>query len=363
MLYTLNALSTLQDNANIVLTQQHYTLFDSRYFKSNKSIEDTFNLIYYGFTLNWTKIIKPFLDSIIQNKDTYKVKSVNQVVLIPEEGIYLDLQGLDASNIEYFYSNRNVNDDGFRLIGIKSDKEETKNYSFSMFDSPVYDPIHESFYNPITIVFYTHNFRLNKDDLNDILLRLVNYIILNYMDNKLSNKYGVVLNRILVNATEAANKDAIILPESLNISDTRFIFSYFYTLFRCLNSVLNTDILSSFLDYSSVIALPDLFNFNMTDEEATQAEEKMSTMTREEANLYAMGFKQKIYSRIWDLACKYKYSTGSNDIPNNTYIEICSDIMRNIVVNIDRDAYEAEQEYYEQFGSNEEDEESSDESN
>ena len=86
-------------------------------------------------------------------------------------------------------------------------------------------------------------------------------------------------------------------------------------------------------------------------------------MTREEANLYAMGFKQKIYSRIWDLACKYKYSTGSNDIPNSTYIEICSDIMRNIVVNIDRDAYEAEQEYYEQLGSNEEDEESSDESN
>ena len=110
----------------------------------------------------------------------------------------------------------------------------------------------------------------------------------------------------------------------------------------------------------------------MTDEEAAQAEAKLATMTKEEANLYAFGFKQKIYSRIWNLAQKYRDTL----IPDSTYIEICSDIMRNITINLDKEYYEAmvesqaydaeyedtensnpdEEEYYVEEESNEEEE-------
>ena len=344
MLYTLHALSELQDRTNIILTQQHYTTFDSRNFTSNKSIEDTFDHILSNFYNAWMGYIKPFLDSMIHNGDKFKARG--GVTLIPEEGIYLNLQGLDARNVEYFnYTHASVD---FRLIGINNvNDESSKNYSFSIFDSPVYDPIHGEYYKPISIFFYKKVFQdCSKEELDDILLRMSNYIILNYMDNVLSANHNVPVNRILVANNEDSNKDAIILPESLNISDTRFIFGYFLTLFKAINSVLNTDILSTFTDYTRVINLPDIFNFNMTDEEAQIAESKMATMEPEEANRYALGFKQKVYSKIWDLSKK-------SNISDKEYIDICSDIMRNVTVNIDTDAYEAMGEFSEESGEEE----------
>ena len=346
MLYTLHALSELQEKSNIILTQQHYTIFDSREFTSNVSLEDTFDRISSNFNTAWFKVIKPFLDSMIKNGNEFKAKG--GITLIPEEGIYLNLQGLDANNVEYFNTYNTVHGTHLRLIGINNTTDESKNYSFSIFDSPVYDPIHGTYYKPISIFFYKKIFQ-ETDQLNDILLRIANYIILNYMDNVLSSNNNVVLNRILVNVNEDANKDAIILPESLNISDTRFLFSYFLTLFKTLNSVLNTNMLSTFKEYSNIITLPDLFSFSMTDEEAAEAEAKVSAMSDEEANRYALGFKQKIYSRIWDLSKK-------SSISDMEYIDICSDIMRNITINLDNDAYEAMRDYNEQLSDESEEE-------
>lgn len=344
MLYTLHALSELQDRTNIILTQQHYTTFDSRNFTSNKSIEDTFENILNNFCNVWEVYIKKFLSNMINNVDSNKAKGA--VTLIPEEGIYLNLQGLDAKNVEYFkVIHTNVD---FRLIGIDNvNDESSKNYSFSIFDSPVYDPIHGEYYKPISIFFYKKVFQdCSKKELDDILLRMVNYIILNYMDNVLSGSNNVLINRILVANNEDSNKDAIILPESLNISDTRFIFGYFYTLFKAINLVLNTDMLPTFTDYTRVINLPDIFNFNMTDEEAETAQAKMATMDQEEANRYALGFKQKVYSKIWTLSKK-------SNVSDKEYIDICSDIMRNVTVNIDTDAYEAMGEFAEESGEEE----------
>ena len=103
MLHTLHSLSKLQENSNIVLDQCHYNIFDSRSFVSNQSIEDTFASIRDGFHKEWLNHIKSFLDALIYDHACYKVDPMKPITLIPEEGIYLELQGLDRSNISYFY--------------------------------------------------------------------------------------------------------------------------------------------------------------------------------------------------------------------------------------------------------------------
>lgn len=339
MLHTLYSLSRMQENSNIVLDQSHYTIFDSRTFKANVSIEDAFDNIYDDFVSIWNDCIYKFISSIINSNNIFTAKSFDVISLIPEEGIYLNIQGLDSKDISHFVKYQ-YHGHTIRLIGITTDKTD-KNNSLSIFDSPVYDPIHKEYYSAISIFLYTNIFRTNKDNtdiINNILLRITNYIALNFMDNVLSNRYNVPLNRTLSSNTIDANKDAIILPESLNISDTRFMFSYFFTLFKINNTILNSNIVNIFTDYSSIISLPDIFKFDMTDEEAVEAQSKMSTMDEKEAEMYALGFKHKIYSRIWSLSSKLLQAKCISD---KDYIEICSDIMTYIEVNIDKTFYES----------------------
>ena len=123
------------------------------------------------------------------------------------------------------------------------------------------------------------------------------------------------------------------------------MFSYFYTLFNILTHILNNDVLNDFTDYSNIISLPDIFSFNMSDEEAKLAEQKLNSMTEEEGNRYAIGFKQRIYKKIWDFAKR----SDRNHIDDSDYISICSDIMRNIEINLVEDCYgsDDDSEYYE----------------
>ena len=338
MIHTFHSVSILQENIDFVLDQNHYNIFDSRLFKSKFTLEDTFDHIKDDFIRLWLNTIKPFLDAVMNDHEVYKVNSSKPITLIPEEGIYLKLQGLDSSNISYFYRTQNI-----RLIGIESND----NNSLSIFDSPVYNPLTEEMYNPITIIFYSKMLKSYKNDnatLNRVLLRLVNNIAISYMDNRLMFDYNVPMNRTLASNSIDANKDIILLPESLNLADSRFIFSYFYTLFNILTHTLNDDILNDFTDYSNIITLPDIFSFNMTDEEATSAEQKLASMTEEEGNLYAIGFKQKIYKRIWDFAKQANY----HPVQDQDYIDICADIMRNVEVNLDKTYYESDESDYEE---------------
>ena len=337
MLHTFHSVSVLQENADFILDQNHYNIFDSRTFKSNYNLEDSFDNIKEDFIKLWLNTIKPFLDTVINNHDAYKVK--NYPTLIPEEGIYFKLQNLNESNISYFFRTKNI-----RLIGIDSED----NNSLSIFDSPVYDPLSKKMYNPITIILYTKMLRSYKNDtttLNRVLLRIANNLVISYIDNRLMADYQVPINRALVSNAIDANKDIILLPESLNISDARFMFSYFYTLFNILTHILNNDVLNDFTDYSNIISLPDIFSFNMSDEEAKLAEQKLNSMTEEEGNRYAIGFKQRIYKKIWDFAKR----SDRNHIDDSDYISICSDIMRNIEINLVEDCYgsDDDSEYYE----------------
>ena len=335
MLHTLHSLSALQSISNIVLDQQHYTVFDSRKFKSNYSMEDTFKSIEDEFFRVWNNTIKPFIDSLINSQSVFKVDPVKPITLIPEEAIYLKLQGLDRSNITYFYRLK-----GIRLIGIETDNSKDKDSTLSIFNSPVYDPLEKEYYSSISIILYKKLLSDNKDDkefLNRILLRVVNLLAINIIDDQLMTKYNVPVNRVLSANSIDANKDIILLPESLNFSDIRFIYSYFFTLFDIMSHVLNEDLVRDFSDYSSIISLPDIFNFDMTDEEAANAENKIESMTDDEANLYALGFKQKLYRRIWDFAIK----SDKTSISDDEYIQICADIMRNLAVNVDELYYQS----------------------
>ena len=334
MLHTLHSLSTLQNNSDIVLDQQHYTIFDSRYFKSDTNIEDTFAAIAKNFCNEWNTHIKSFIDAIMYDHNVYRVDPGKVVYLIPEEGIYLNIQGLSDKNISHFFAHK-----GLRLIAIDSKREGDKNNSLSVFNSPVFDPIHNEFYSAISIILYRNllqECKTDEDLLNRVLLRICNIIAITYIDDQLMSKHNVPVNRILASNNIDSNKDVIILPESFNISDTRFLYSYFYTLFSILNSILNSSILSTFIDYSSIISLPDIFSLNMTDEEAIEAEEKLKTMTDDEADFYALGFKQKIYNTIWNQSKKF-----GEHVPDQIYIDTCSDILRNLEVNIDSNYYDA----------------------
>lgn len=333
MLHTLYSLSEMQEKANIVLAQQHYNTFDSREFRSALSMEDSFKAIRNDFLRLWDKTILPFINSLVNGTNEYSTKA-KSLTLIPEEAIYLMLQNLSANNITSFHSIT-----GLRLIGLTSDEPEDS--SLSVLSSPVYDPLHKCNYSVITIILYSNifsDYKNNPEVFNRILLRLANTIALNYLDDQLRTRHNVNINRVYT-GDDDFNKDAIILPELFNISDGRFLFSYFYTLFNIVQSILNRSYLTSFTDYSHVISLPNLFMFDMTEEEMDYAESKMSTMSNEEAALYALGIRQKLYKRIWD--CAY----SDKEVDDNTYVDICSEIISKLNVNLDMSYYEAESEF------------------
>lgn len=335
MLHTFHSLSSIQENSDIILNQNNYNIFDSRMFKSDLNIEDTFKQIVFEFNRIWLNTIKPFIDAMMYNHNIYTVNPKKNIHLIPEEGIYLNLQGLSIDNIKYFYAIK-----GIRLIGIESTGEP--NNAISVFNSPVYDPLAKSYYSAITIILYKDlliNAKSDNTILNRVLLRIINMVALSFIDDALMTKHNVAMNRIFASNMIDSNKDVIILPESLNISDARFIFNYFYALFNILSGLLNSEYLDDFSDYSSIISLPDIFQFDMSDEEAKIAEEKIKSMTDQEAQLYALGFKQKIYRQIWNFGKKY---SNSSEIPDSDYIDICSQILRLIDVDLDTTYYDAE---------------------
>lgn len=338
MLHTLHSLASMEENSNLMLDQQHYTVFDSRTFCAELSIEDTFTMIRNDFIRLWNNSIKPFIDALMYSHNVYKVDPNKSITLIPEEGIYLSLQNLSRNNIAYFYRNKEI-----RLIGLDIKDDSYANSSLSVFNSAVYDPLAKGYYCPISIVFYKRllsDIKDNNEVLNRILLRIVHTLATSFIDTILMDKYKVAVNRCLAANAIDSNKDIILLPESFNLTDIRFIYSYFYTLFDILTHILNDTIIDDFSDYSSVISLPDIFEFNMTDEEASTAEEKIKYMTEEEANRYALGYKQKIYRKIWDYAKKSEYYTVSDP----EYIQLCTDIFKNLSINFNEMYYQAQAE-------------------
>lgn len=341
MLHTLYSLNEVQERSNVVLAQQHYNIFDSREFKSDLNMDDSFAAIKADFIRVWNNTIKPFIDAMMNSHNIYLASHARGYnIIIPEEAIYLNLQNLSSKNIKYFYSGLK----GIRLLGIESDKPSDTS-SLAVFSSPVYDPIHKEHYSAISIILYKNILTEYKDNptaLNNILLRIANILAMSYIDNQLVSKHNVIVNRLLASITIDSNKDAIILPESFNLCDTKFVFNYFYTLFGCLLSVLNRDYINEFTDYSSIISLPDIFNINITDEEIDNFNAKIQTMTEEEANFYSLGFKHKIYKRIWD------YAKKGISLDDEDYVDICASIMKDLSINLDTQWYEAQEEYAEE---------------
>ncbi len=331
MLHTLHSLAAMYDDANIVLSQQHYNIFDTRMFKSNESIDDTFISIKREFIRLWTVTIKPFIDAFMHNDNIYKVNKGKALTLTSEEGIYLGLRGLDSKDISYFYAVK-----GLRLMCINTSNEDEKDHIFYIFNSPVYDPLHKTHYSTISIIFYKNIFNIEDSDaINRILLRIVNEIAITFIDDKLMNNNNVLVNRVLAANVLEANKDVILLPELFNISDTKFIFNYFYTLFSILISTMNTDFLNKFEDYSNIISLPEIFTLGMTPEDLEALPNKLDSMTDEEAFEYIFEHTNAIYKKIWNLAL-HNYDT----VDDSDYISICIDIMKNLAPNIDQTYYD-----------------------
>ncbi len=330
MLHTLHSLSTMYDDANIVLSQQHYNIFDTRMFKSNESLDNTFISIKRDFIRVWTTTIKPFIDAFIYNNDVYRVNG-KTLRLTSEEGIYLGLRGLESKDISYFYAVK-----GLRLMCISTSNEEEKDHIFYIFNSPVYDPIHKNHYSAISIIFYKNIFDIDdKDAINRILLRIVNEIAITFIDDRLMNNNNVLVNRVLAANVLEANKDVILLPELFNISDSKFIFNYFYTLFSILISTMNTDFLRKFEDYASIISLPEMFTLGMTPEDLEALPAKLESITNEEAFEFIFNHTYAIYKKIWNLA-----SNNGDTVDDTDYISICIDIMKNLAPNIDQTYYD-----------------------
>lgn len=335
MLHTPYSLYRLLETSEIVLNHHNYTAYDSRYFNSTKNMDDSFTDISSDCIRIWLNTIKPFLDAIIKNEEIYRVERFRKkpIVYIPEEGIYFNLLGLSSSDVKYFYSTGSV-----RLIGIGADTNTSTNNHLSIFNSPVYDPIHKTHYTATTIIFFQRAFmecKEDKDLLNRILLRLVHLIAVAMLDNALMCDYKVPVNRIFAADAIDSNKDVILMPEVLNLSDTRFILNYFYTLFYIEAAAVDISAVGGFVGYSRVIALPDIFKLDLTDEEAEEAETKINTLTDEEATEYVNGFKYKIFKRIWDIAIRGEI------ISDKDYVDICGDIMLKTEINLDTDFYDA----------------------
>lgn len=335
MLHTLHSLSVLQEESNIVLNGSHYTIFDSRTFKSDKSMADSFTAIKESFFKIWDGSLHPFINSLINSENKYKVDPTKNITFIPEEGIYLMLQGLDRSNVSYYYSIR-----GLRLIGLSVDDDENKDNTLSVFNSPVYDPLQKEYYSAITVILYKNILERCKSDLdllNRVLLRIVNIVAVTYLDDQLMTKHNVPCNRILANSITDSNKDAIILPESFNISDAVFMISYYHTLFGMIKGILNNSILTDFSVYTDTIYLPDIFKVNLDGEDLDKVSETLDNLSDEDAAEYVMYFKQKIFKRIWKLA-----DSSLSDITDSNYLSICHDVFTNLEVNLDMTFYEAQ---------------------
>lgn len=333
MLHTPYSLQRVIDVSDIVLNQSHYNTYDSRYFESSDNMDDSFLKIKNDIIRIWHNTIRPFIDALIKDENIYRANPRKPIIFIPEEGIYLNLLGLDSSNIKYFYSIG-----GIRLLGVDSNAPVKSSSHMSIFNSPVFDPIHKNHYTATTVVLYQNIFLECKKDtnlLNRILLRLVNLIAVSMIDNYLMCNHKVPMNRVFFAGSIDSNKDIILMPETLNISDTRFIFNYYYTLFSIVGALVDIDSVGGFIGYRRVIMLPDIFKMNMTDKEVDEAEEKIKTMTEDEASDYVIGFKQKIYNKIWNLAVSHE------EVSDNDYISICSEIMNNTELNIDTEYYDA----------------------
>ena len=333
MLHTLYTLNEAQKSSELVLDKSYYNIFDTRNFKSNRNMDDSFKDIHAEFVRVWHNTIRPFIDAMMNDHKIYLRTQVKNKTLIPEEAIYLKLHNLTQDNIKYFYTGSK----GIRLMGIED--TVSPEYLLSVFSSPVYDPIHSEHYSVINIIINLGVLKTYKEDnttINNILLRIANVVALAFIDDQLSTKHNVCINKVLDSTVLDSNKDIIILPESFNICDSKFIFNYYYTLFRCLLSVLNRDYLEEFTDYSSVIALPELFMFEPTEEELIRYKEKYDSMTDEEKRLYVNGISDKIYKIIWDLA------RMNRDVNDDEYIDICTDIMKSLHINLDQEFYEAQ---------------------
>ena len=350
MLHTLYSLSKLQQESNIVLDQVHYSIYDSRNFEGSLTIDNAFKSIHDGFFTAWNNVIKPFIDTIMYSHDIYKANPDKRITLIPEEGIYLRLQGLNRTNISYFYTNKSL-----RLIGIDSENEDRLNNSLSVFNSKVFDPLNNTHYTALTIILYRKAFsyfKEDKDALNRILVRLVNILALNYIDNELQHSYHVPVNRSLFASNLDSNKDIIILPESFNISDSRFCYNYFFTLFRILRVILDDHIIVDYTDLDAVIKLPEIFRIDLNEEEAKMLDDKFKSMTEEEQYRYSVGIIRRIYYNIWNQASKYANIT---EVPDDIYVDTCTEIMNSMNINFDELYYSADEES--NTGSEEESEE------
>lgn len=367
MLHTLHSISVLQANSEIVLDQSHYTIFDSRNFTSSYNLEDTFHRISEKFINIWENGIKPFIDSMINSTSTYSVANRrSSLALLSEEAIYLKLQGFDYTNISDFFISSDLSSNSIRLIAIDADDNSEINNSLSVLVSPRFDPVHGEYQKYLTIIFYKKLFRNYKDDisaLNRILLRTANLLAVSYIDLKLSSDNNVVLNRVLANNMDA-NKDAIIMPEALNISDTRFIFAYYYSLFYILNSILNVGFLN-FNYYTEAVSLPFIFSINMTEEEIDEFNAKLPSMTSDhDKELYINMFRYKVYNKIWNFASKgSKIREGISAISNDDYIDICAEIMRETQINLDDAYYQAQEDLNDIYTEEEDNEDSTEDDN
>lgn len=305
----LHTLMSIKLSNTLELNSHAYNIFDTRTFRSNITMEQTFETIYNDFIRIFNNSIKPFLDGIIK-QDNFYVKHISPVFTI-EEAVYLKSHDIDSNTIKY-YQTRNTE---IRLFAVPNINE---NYMFEIVETLAYSKINNR-YDKLLSVFIneTNLSTLKGEELNDMLFKIINSLSIAYIDFRLSRDNNVPLNSTYT-YNFCWNSDSIVLPERFIYSDCMFIYWYYKCLFKIILSITNEDIIDSFDTYIDRVLLPIMFNEESEDENDDE-------------------YHYFMFREIWNNAYKSVFKDYSES--NEDLIDICAKIYKYIEIDINEDLY------------------------
>ena len=254
MLHTLFSINELKIFGDF--RGDNFRLFDSRDFKSEYSLEETFDNIKKNFLgLYYHNGLKSYIDSIIKKQKAYVKR--NRPIFTTEEAIFMKYFHFDSSLVDEYQ----IATGPFRLFTFKNCKDSfAENIPYILLCSSAYSSINKKYDKYITLF-------LNREvidqisagdgvELDKILALILTHMIYAFIDSKLTEN-NVPVNNV-VNPVDPY--ETIILQENCTVSDARFIYTYYRTLFEMTLSVLDSSKINSIEEWKKYcIMLPDIF--------------------------------------------------------------------------------------------------------
>ena len=254
MLHTLFSINGLKDYWNF--KGDNFRIFDSREFKSDYSLEETFDNIKKSFLgLYYHNSLKPYFDSIL-NKQRFYVKR-NRPVFTTEEAIFMKYFDLDSTNIEEYQ----IAVGPFRLFTFEDCKgSPAEKIPYMILYSSAYSSINKKYDKYITVFLNREVIDQVSDEggivLDRTLALILTHMIYTYIDVKLTEN-NVPVNNI-VNPLHPY--EAIILQENCTVSDARFIYTYYRTALELTLSILDSTKIHSVVELNNYcLMLPEIF--------------------------------------------------------------------------------------------------------